>query len=106
MTVDQARNVKMPDGLYPVFWRDPDGRQDYVKRFIRRGSIIDYFDDTFFSAVVLWKSWKVFGLPHGQGPLHERVIVTQMIAVVEEEANFYSVCDREEKRKKPRDKNK
>ena len=81
-----------PDELHPVYWRNEDG-----KRWIRRGDVIDYFDETFNSAVYQWQRWKMFGLPHGGGPMSERPIVVQAIQIVEEEKNLYESRKSEER---------
>jgi len=62
VTVDDARRITYKDALYAIYWRNADGR-----RWIRRGDIITYFDETFLTAVDLWRMWRMFGLPHGGG---------------------------------------
>ena len=57
--------------------------------WIKRGRIIDYFDETFLTAVAEWKAWKLFGLPHGGGRMAERPIVVQAIQIIEEERAYY-----------------
>jgi hypothetical protein len=79
--------------LYPIYWRGAD-RQ----KWIRRGDMVNYFDDTFASAVMLWKSWKTFGLPHDSGPLAERLIVITLITTVEDERKLYESRKAEEAR--------
>lgn len=81
------------DALYQIHWRNVDKR-----RFIRRGDIIDYFDELFFSGVQLWKTWKLFGLPQGGGWLSERPRVVQVITIVEEERLYYQ--DQESEKRK------
>ena len=95
MTVEDARKIAYPDQLYSIFWRNAGGR-----KWIRRGDIIDYFDDTFASSVELWHRWKLFGLPNGGGWMGERPTVVQAIEVVEAEKNLYESRTMEEARKK------
>lgn len=83
-TVEEAENVDYPDELEAIYWRNADGRT-----WIRRGDIIDYFDETWACAVREWKDWKMFGLPHGSGPLAERPQWIDAVRLVEEEYNFY-----------------
>ena len=98
--MSDAAGISYPDQPYMVYWRD--GQADHVKKPITRGDIAGLFDDTFTSAVGLWKLWKSYGLPHGGGWLDERVIVLQAISTVEEERNFFDHCEIDEKRKKTR----
>ena len=95
VTPEDARNISFPDQLFRVYWRNADGF-----RWIKRGSIAEIYDDAFHTAVTLWKRWKQFGLPHGNGWLNERPLVVEVIGLVEDERNLYESRKAEETRKK------
>lgn len=95
VTLEEARHVKYPDALYPIYWRGDAG-----KRWIKRGEILGYFDETWATAVELWRRWKMFGLPHGRGWLAETPAVLQAIDIVESEKNLYESRSLEEQREK------
>lgn len=95
MTVKEAKSIPYPDQLYPIYWRNQDG-----KRWVKRSEIINYFTDTWHTAVGLWSDFKLFGLPHGGGPMGERPMVIQAIRIVEEEKNLYELREAEEREKK------
>ena len=95
MGVEEAKCITYPDQYYPIYWRGADGR-----KWIRRGDIASYFDETFFTAVEVWNKFKLFGLPHGSGWLNERPSVVAAVSVVESERTFYESRKLEEARKK------
>lgn len=90
------RRIKIyPEEWCPIYWRNDDGR-----KWVQHKTVPGYYDETFASAVQLWKKWKTFGLPHGGGWLGERAVALRAIEIVEEERNLYESRRMEEARNK------
>ena len=86
--------ITNPGEYHKIWCNNADGW-----RWVRRGDILGYFDETFYTAMRLWVNWKRFGLPNGGGWLNEPEVVLRVITVVDEERSLYDSKSIEESRK-------